>query len=175
MATIIKNYKIVGKPEHDESIDFAKKYWGSLKKEKMFPIPFWEVRKMLGASSSNQIALRVKNIKDPEYVSAQWMILEDALADTLRDPVEEGIIYYVLDDTTFDGPLITNRGSKDGMIKASRHPQRNIIWGRLGKSNTGDYHAFFLVAECKILTGGAGGIGPACGAKIPPGGNQEGL
>lgn len=172
MATIIKNYKIVDAPEHVESDAFTVNYWGSEQNERMFPIPFWKVSQMLALGNSNQIALKVRNIDRPQYVSAQWMILEASQVDALQDPVEKGTYYFVMDDTIFDGPIITNTGVREGIIK-SGPLYRNIIWGRLGKSKAGEYFAFFLAAECKIIDGGAGGSGPACGAKVPPGGDPN--
>lgn len=168
MATIIKNYTIVGEAEHKESDDFAINYWGSLEKEKIFVLPLWEAQKMLNAGSSNQIALRIKNIDSPENISARWIILEEMHADILQDPVEYGIHYYVLNDSVIEGPYITNTKVRRGMIHLTTSPHRNVIWGRIGKSTTGKYHVFFLVAECKIIDPGAGGSGPLCGAKIPP-------
>ena len=173
MAQIIRSGSpILNEEDLDQAIEFAINYWEDLAKEKMFPIAFWEVKQMLTASRSNEIALRITNIEDPESISATWMVFEQFMADTLRDPVEPGVYYFILDDTLFYGPVLipsTPVTQAEGISKASESPENSIIRGRIGRDPaTGSYHAFFQAAECILIDEGGGGGGILTGAKVPP-------
>lgn len=182
MAQIFRNGAIiVDDAGFNQSETFATTYWGSLSKEKMFPIAFWKVKQLLGASSSNTIALRVTNITDIDAVEGRWIAFEEALADTLQDPVETGVYYFIMDDKFFNGPILTASDPIEqikGIGKVTNFPEKNIIWGRLGKEvrqiqeggqsvQRTFYYAFFNAAECKLLGTGGGGQGAGNGIKIP--------
>lgn len=182
MAQIIRNGAIiVDNVGFNQSETFATNYWGTLSNEKMFPVAFWKVRQLLGASSSNTIALRVTNITNPDIVEGRWIAFEEALADTLQDPVELGVYYFIMDDKFFNGPILTATDPIEqikGIGRVTNFPEKNIIWGRLGKEvrqvqeggqsvQRTFYYAFFNAAECKLLGSGGGSEGGGTGFKIP--------
>lgn len=161
----------------DQANDFAEAYWGSLTAEKFFPIAFWKAKQMFSASNSKQIALRVTDINNPALVDGTWMVFEDSLADSLADPVETGVYYFVIDDSYFDGialvtitvpPNTTTILRVKGLWNASSTPYNSIIQGRIGMDPANNIFAFFQAAECIILEpGGGGGDGTSSGFKIP--------
>lgn len=157
----------------NQADEFALNYWGSLEAERIFPIAFWKVQQMMAASNSKQIALRVTNIQAPSIVDGIWMVFEDSLVDSLADPVEQGVSYFVLDDSAFYGPTpVTNpNGSVSfimGMLNISDTPHNNVIRGRIGKDNANNrIFTFFQAAECRIIGIGGGGQGTSTGFKIP--------
>ena len=174
MAKIFKGGNpIMTDGAQDQANDFAEAYWGSLEAEKFFPIAFWKVKQMIAASNSKQIALRITDINNPLVVDGIWMVFEDSLADTLSDPVESGVHYFIIDDSYFDGTaLITippnNITQVKGLWNANGTPENNIIRGRIGKDAADKYFAFFQAAECIIIgPGGGGGDGTSTGFKIP--------
>ena len=133
----------------------ATNYWGDLKNERWFPIPFWQAKQLLSASGSDTIALRVVNIDDLFSVSAKWMVFEEALADSLEDPNESGNYYFIITDEFFND-------------LAQEHPsENNLIRGRIGQDSNGNYYAYFQVAECKLIDDGAGGGGALSGGRVP--------
>jgi len=173
MAQIIRGGAVISsQPSFDEANTLATNYWGSLAQEKMFPIPFWQVSQMLAASSSDQIALRVTNINNPGIVDARWMVFEEALADALQDPVEQGIYYFLLEDQFFNGPILTATEPPqqlDGMRNITNTPENNIVRGRIGiVVATQQFVAFFQAAECTIIDPGSGGGGATSGVRVPP-------
>ena len=137
----------------------------------MFLLPFWQVSQMLAVSGANEIALRVTNIDEPRLMSANWIVFEQIMADTLNDPVEQGVYYFILDDGLFNGPVLTATQpvfQLDGIRKANGTPHNNALRARIGKDDTtGDFFAFFLAVECKFITPGGGGGGALSGAKVP--------
>ena len=171
MATIIRNAgPIFTDVDMVQSEVFAQEYWGDLTNERMFVLPFWQVSRMLGISSSNEIALRVVNIQNPDEVSGNWMVFEQFIADTLNDPVEMGVYYFVLNDTLFNGPVLTTNPvtQLDGIKDVNSSPENNVLRIRLGKEpGTENYYAFFLAAACSIIGDGGGNIGALSGAKVP--------
>ena len=175
MAKIFRTTALVDSENaFNEALSYANNYWGNLQLEKMFPIPFWQVKQMLLASNDNEIALRVTNISDPSIVTAKWIVFDVAMADSLRDPVEPNVHYFIFDDTLFFGPILTPDpvGQKLGMINITSTPENNIIRGRIGKNGTtGRYYAFLQAAQCTVITPGGGGPGGATGgARIPANG-----
>lgn len=172
MAQIIRNGSPVSSNNDlDEAQLLAITYWGSLTNEKMFVIPFWQVSQMLAVSGSNEIALRVSNIDEPNFVSANWVVFEQAMADSLADPAEMGVRYYVIDDTYFNGPILTPPPEivqLNGIRHINATPENNVLRARIGKNaGTGQIHIFFLAAECNIIDQGGGGGGVLAGLKVP--------
>jgi hypothetical protein len=158
--------------DYSDAEKFATAYWGDLAFEKYFPIAFWKVKQMLAASNSNQIALRVTDIDNPAYVNAAWIVFEESMADTLADPVEKNVYYFILDDKLFNGPFLvsTPTGLEEikGLWKVNNSPENNLIRGRIGFDTVSNqFFAFFQAAECKIIGMGAGGQGTSTGFKIP--------
>lgn len=154
-----------------ESDQFATNYWGSLEDEKMFPIPFWQVQQLIGATAGNEIALRVTNIENPNQVYAEWMAFPSALADTLGTPnVEPNVRYYILPDNVYNGPIPSQTPPflpLPGLKDATPTPQNNIIWGRIGTDGNGNYFSFLLAAQCSIVDPGGGGGGALTGLRVP--------
>ncbi len=172
MAKIIRNTgAIISDAAFAEAEQLALNYWGDLSREKMFPLAFWQAKQMLAASSSDEIALRVTNIFDPDSVSASWMVFEQVFSDSLQDPVELGVHYFILDDAFFHGPILTTTTpilQMAGLYRATSTPQNNIIRGRIGVDPASNqYFAFFQAAECILIGQGAGGGGALTGAKVP--------
>lgn len=172
MAQIIRN---AGPVNSDGDLDQAQLmsivYWGDLANEKMFVIPFWKVSQMLSISGSNEIALRVSNIDESNIVSASWVVFEQSMADSLNDPVEMGVRYYVIDDSYFNGPILTpppDIMQLSGIRRITTTPHNNVLRARIGKDpSTGNFFVFFLAAECTIIDQGGGGGGALSGAKVP--------
>ena len=154
-----------------EAAALSANYWGDLTSEKMFPIPFWKVHQMLSVSSSNEIALRVVNIEDPNTMYADWIVFQQALADTLTNPtVEIGVRYYVISDDLFNGPVLPSTppfNPMPGLKNVNSTPQNNVIRGRIGLDPNGNYFAYFQAAECVIINPGGGGGGLLSGLKVP--------
>ena len=128
---------------------------------------------MLAVSNSDTIALRVTNLENPLMISAKWMVFEEALADSLKDPVERGVSYFILDDNTFNGPILVsnpNIEEYNGLLNTTLTPNNNIIRGRIGSVTTDDdkkeYFAFFQVSECTLVEQGGGGNGLITGIRI---------
>jgi len=175
MATIIRNAGPIADDAFLVQAElFADNYWGGITNERMFVIPFWKVTQMLGASASDEIALRVTNIDDPSIMSASWVVFEQSMADALRDPIEMGVRYYVMDDSFFYGPILTSTPpitQMDGIRSITATPHNNVLRARIGQSPAdGEFIAFFLAAECVIIDQGGGGGGALSGAKVPTGG-----
>lgn len=176
MATIIRSSApIVGGDLFNEADTYAANYWGDLANERMFPIAFWQVSQMLQASNSNEIALRVVNINSPLTVTAKWITFEESLAETLKDPVESGVYYFVLNGASFNGPIYSTLEpglQYSGMVSINSNPQNNIIRGRIGKNTeTGRFYAFLQAAECQVVQAVTRGPGGATtGVKIPANG-----
>lgn len=176
MATIIRNAGPIADDAFLVQAElFADNYWGGITNERMFVIPFWKVTQMLGAASSDEIALRVTNIDDPSIMSANWVVFEQSMADTLRDPVEVGVHYFIMDDSYFYGPILTSTPpitQLDGIRNITATPHNNVLRVRIGQSpNDGQYIAFFLAAECTIIGQGGAGGGVISGAKVPSNSN----
>ncbi len=178
MATIIRSaapvFDITGVANANV---LAQMYWGDLADELLFVLPFWQAQRMFSVGGSNQIALRVTNITDPGSVYVNWVVFEESMADTLTDPVEPGIYYFVLDDSFFNGPIFTNTNpifQLDGIRNISSNPERNVLWARMGKEvdatdESEEFFVNFLAAECAIIGPGGGGGGVLSGARVPRG------
>ncbi len=179
MANIIKSIApIASDASADVANQFAINYWGNLQNEKWFPIPFWQVGQMLAVSNSDTIALRVTNIDNPLMISAKWIVFEEALSDSLQDPVEQGVNYFILEDNTFNGPVLVSTPTTasdntikefNGLLNTTLTPNNNIIRGRIGSIVTDDnkeLFAFFQVAECTLIDQGGGGGGVLTGVRI---------
>lgn len=179
MATIIRSAApVFSDGDINQAEIMATVYWGDLSDELMFVIPFWQVSRMLSVGGSNQIALRVTNIDDPDNVYVNWVVFEESMADTLTDPVEPGIYYFVLDDSYFNGPIFTNTTpifQLEGIRHASSTPEYNVLWARMGKTvdpndaTIEHYSVSFLAAQCAIIGPGGGGGGVLSGARVPRG------
>jgi len=168
MATIVRISSLIdSESEFDSAQNDVISYWTDLSKERWFPLPFWQARQLLLASSSGTIALRVKNINDSSSVSGKWMVFEETIADSLTDPVEQGVFYFVLEDNLFDGPVLKTNPvvQVPGLSRITLTPENNIIRARIGKSENEAY-ALFQVAECILVKPGSGGGGLITGAKI---------
>lgn len=176
MATIIRgNTPISSTTELLEIRPFLDNYWLDGNKERMFLLPFWELQQMLAVSNSNQVALRVTNITKPDNVYTSWLVWEESMSDSLRDPVESGIYYFLFDDNLFNGPIFANDGSGvvrlQGLKDINNTPKSNALWARLGKDIDEDgeasYFAYFLAASVTIIGPGGGGTGLLSGARVP--------
>jgi hypothetical protein len=152
---------------------FALNYWGSVAAERIFPIAYWKVQQMIAASNSKQIALRITNIDAPNVLDGFWMPFEDSLTDSLGDPYEPGVSYFIMEDSSFYGPFPIKAPNDTiklikGMLNVTVTPHNAIIRGRIGKDDqTGRVFAFFQAAECTIIGIGGGGQGTSTGFKIP--------
>lgn len=174
MAKVIKNSgQINGDPLIIQAEQFMEDYWGEASDERMFMLPFWQVSQMLSMSDLNQIALRVTNIDTPNSMTAKWVVFDSQLEETLVDPYELGICYYVFDGDFFNGPISINNDVVNGIRKVTNTPHNNVIRARVGRREIEEglgiyeYHVFFLAAECLIINQGGGGGGILSGLKVP--------
>lgn len=158
MATISKTFRgIASTTAETEMNNFVAAYWGTLEKEKMFPIPFWKAKRLIKASNTGEVALRITDIEIPGEVDGNWLVFEGIYEDVLQDPnLQEDVHYFVLQESTLDD-------IQDNIAT----PYEHIIWGRIGKSPTGTFHAFFNSALCKLVKPGTGSEGTSNGFKIP--------
>ncbi len=178
MATIIKNAgHISSSPQVDEAKNLMIDYWGEAIDERMYVIPFWQVSQMLAISDLNQIALRVVNIDTPNSMSASWVVFDSQLEESLADPYELGINYYVFAGDLFNGPVAIGNEVFNGIRKITNTPYDNVLRARIGQQEIEpglgiyEYLVFFLAAECKIIEEGGGGGGLISGAKVPTNSN----
>ncbi len=162
MAVIYKNLQGISNSVDFNAIQpFVNNYWGGANREKSFPLPFWKMQEMMAVSG--EVALRVREINNPSFVRAEWIVFSNDMEGILNDPVRANEYYFVLDESDFirlgeNIPILTN-------------PLNNIvIVGRLGKPepDSATYHAFIIAANCMPIPPGAGGDGVIAGAKIPP-------
>ncbi len=147
------------------------KYWTDLTKEKMFPVAIWKIKQLFNASGTDEVALRVTDINDPEVIDARWLVFDGSYGDDLNDATTDNTYYFVLHESFFNGIIEVNEDvNTEGLFGSASFPYRAIIWGRVGQQANDDYTAFFDVADCPpIGDGGAGGDGALTGMRIPPG------
>ena len=180
MAKIIKSTAVLGTSNFSsEEIviyttqdreDRIIRYWGNPEREKRFPIPIWKIRQLFSASSSDEVALRINDINDSDYVDGRWLVFDGNFEEDIDSSPNDNVCYFVLHEDFFYGPIEGPNGiSLQGMFSNIEFPHQAIIWGRIGQEEGGEYTVFFDIANCPILDpGSAGGDGAISGAKIPP-------
>ena len=144
-------------------------YWGTKSGEKVFILPYWRAKQMISASSVEEIALKVTDIKIPTLAEGEWVVLEEGYEQSIGNPTfRPNDYYFVINEELIEGIrsffLLT--------------PVQNLgIGGRLAKETKDDgkvvYRAFIYGYECKpIPPGGGTGGGHSGGAKIPANGED---
>lgn len=169
MATIIRSsLPIEADIQIDISNSLATNFWGDLADERIFVLPFWRAAAMFSADFSNEIALKVYQINDPNQTFGEWVIFDPSEEDDLADPVQAGVYYFILSREIFFGPYVEGGTQLQGMYYAVTDPQNYVIRAQLGKiPDDNIFLCHFLVAECKIEGPGGGGGGVISGARIP--------
>ena len=159
----------------DERDALIENFWIRLSLEKRFPIAIWKIRQLFKASSSDEVALRVTDIDEKEYIDGRWIAYDSIIENDLDNDPNDGVCYFVLHETFFRGPIEnTPNGSVDGMLESAEFPVRAIVWGRIGRDDDGNFVAFFEVADApSIGTDHTGGGGLTSGTRIPPGGGDD--
>lgn len=163
MATIHRLFtKIQDNTSLNEMQPLVNNYWGTAVEEKVFPIAYWQLNQLFIASTSEEVALRVRNIDNPSLVDAEWIVFGEGMEELLEGQREREY-YFVFKESAFED-------MRDG-IPLLNPINTIVIWGRLGKSapDGNDYTAFIVSTGCTIIPPGAGGDGAATGLRIPPG------
>lgn len=151
------------------------RYWGDITKEKRFPIALWKLKQLFKASETDEVALRVSDVNDREYIDGKWLPFNSSIERDLDNSITDGICYFVLHESLFRGPISnTPNGEIGGMLEAAEFSFRAIVWGRIGLNEDGSYAVFFEVADCPVIDPGTvGGDGLTSGVRIPPGGQEH--
>ncbi|MEL6719069.1 MAG: hypothetical protein AAFO82_02560 [Bacteroidota bacterium] len=163
MATIIKSSTSVqGTTEVQNMNNEVDNYWQT-ETERVYPTSLWKIKHLLNSSDSGEIALKVTNIDDEDFVDAEWIVFGDGLEELLQDPVRQGEYYFVMSEADFSQV-------ESGIDLILNPLSKVIIVTRLGKitPNGQDYTIFIVSAKYNLLNdGGAGGGGAVSGAKVP--------
>ncbi len=181
MATIFKNAAILRETPigNFPTFDLASmeadvlRYWQDADSEKFFPLALWKAKQLLAASATGELALRVTNLHDRTTVDARWVVFDEALEATVQDPVEQGVRYYVLNETFFLGPIIISTEpivAISGIGSEIDTPANTILAARIGESTLGHHFVFIITYNCTIIdrSGQGGGGGTSSGTKLPP-------
>ena len=167
MATIYhSSSKLTDGGDYDEMQLFVNNYWGSADREKIFPIPFWQAIQMLAASTSEQIAFHITDYDNPLFISAEWEVYNNEIESLLEAKTLPEEYYVVLNEAGF-------QNIRDSIPNLGNPVNRLMLWGRIGKTDTGQFVAFIVAAKGSIFNqDNSGGDGASSGIKIPPGGSQ---
>lgn len=168
----------------DEMELMVTNYWGNIDNERTFPIAIWKLERLLDASTTDEVALRITDIENPNKVDGRWLVFDGNFEDALADPNQPNIYYFVLHENYYNGAIALNMNSsqiRQGMKSTVISPNNTILVGRIGKetrmiTDSGGspiprdfYYSFFNIATF-TLTGDSSGTGGATsGAKVPSG------
>lgn len=126
-------------------------YWGRENEEIGYPIYSLLLIRMMNASPTKHVALRVENFEDKTRVTASWMTI-----DTNHLPADSeavNVFYAILDEATIN------------LITANRNfPIINARFGR--HSNGNQFYVFFNKSSIKAKGGGSGAEVDGSGAVV---------
>lgn len=142
--------------------EFIEEYWGTILQERVFPIAFWKIQQLMESSSSEEIALRVKEITNPTLVTAEWMVFEEGMEELLLDPVRQGENYFVLNENNLNA-------LRTRITESSTAINQAMVVSRIGKDPgpTGKIFVFIILSEFVTIPA-ASTDGASTGMKIPP-------
>lgn len=137
---------------------------GDHKKKRTYLISFSEADRLISQSPSEELALRVVHMNDPDKLEASWVSFDEETAKK-----DGSLVTYIWLAKKFFGP--DGRSDKNNFKSTDHNYDDMIITARFGKSKQGLVSAYLIAGKIDYITspGGDNPMGATTGAKIPPG------
>jgi hypothetical protein len=189
LFAILMQNNISGSDDQFTAIQMALEvnlYWGAEENEKLFILPFWRAQELVESSPSQQIALKVTNLEDPNLVTAEWISHnpEKPGVDASDDPGGvishfQNLIRTLRRQLGADPPVALFLVGEDlfpkdsdGNLKQFADHHKLCLVGRIGRTSNNVTVVFIVVGIIDIQIPGSGGPGTTSGARLPPGGED---
>lgn len=142
--------------------DFIVNYWGDLKNEKFFTIPYWQLKRMIDTSHSDTVTFRVYDINDKTRIDAEWVRTLKRYVDNKNEERSSSTnaTEFFLTKDEFER---LEAGAKKEYASSW---QKSIFIARIGKEGD-EFICLYNIGEFTLISGNIGGDGAAIGAKIP--------
>lgn len=178
MATIFRSFaSIITNNDFNNMQPRINTYWNGASRERTFPIPFWRLNQLFTLSTSEEVAFKVTDLRNPSLVNGEWVTFEDGSDEVLGEPnIQSGVTYFILNEDQFEEirTAVGNTPVQElailGRIGETREEQQNEEGESVIVST---FFAFLYPARCQPIPPGGSGGGASSGITLPPGEGGE--